>query len=119
MKKTITTLAAITLGFGFSACDSKQENARDKAIENKADQLDDKADAVRERSKQDAAAIKDGAEARHENNEKAVDAHQKSANKIVDADKKAADASADHLKAQGEKIADGLENKAGAVREQK
>lgn len=34
--------------FGLSACDSRQENAREDALEKKADRLEDQADAVRE-----------------------------------------------------------------------
>jgi hypothetical protein len=68
---TLTLLAAFT----FAACDSKQEQAREKALERRADNLEDAAKAT----------------------EKNVDAQ-------ADAAKKAADAQADALKKEADRV---------------
>jgi hypothetical protein len=41
-----TLLAASLYGFLFTSCDSKQEQARDNALDNQADILEEKADVV-------------------------------------------------------------------------
>jgi hypothetical protein len=48
MKSLSLCLIAAVAALGLSACDSRQENARENALEKKADRLEDKADATRE-----------------------------------------------------------------------
>ena len=45
---------AIALSFGLTGCDSKQENAREDALEKKADTLEDQADKAPTEKKEDA-----------------------------------------------------------------
>jgi hypothetical protein len=52
-------LSAATTLFMLSACDSKEEQRREKALERKADTLEDQAKTVRERGEKTADAIED------------------------------------------------------------
>lgn len=90
------------LALGFVACDSKQENQRDAALENKADAMEDQADATRKMSEKKADAIEDT----KQGSDKL---------KLNTPQDKAADA----VRKGGEKKADALEDKADAVRDQK
>lgn len=72
MKNSILTLAA---ALSLAACDSKQEQTREKALENRADSLEDAAKATK-----------------------------KNADAQVDATKKAADAQADALKKEADRV---------------
>lgn len=58
-----TVLAASLYGFLFTSCDSKQEDAREDTLENKADAAENKADAVRDAAERQADAIEDKADA--------------------------------------------------------
>lgn len=71
----LTRILTLTAALVFAACDSKQEQAREKALENRADSLEDAARAT----------------------EKNVDAQ-------ADAAKKAADAQADALKREADRV---------------
>jgi hypothetical protein len=98
--KYLYILPVITLA--FAACDSKEENQRENALENKADAMEKQADATRKAGERKADAIEDtkpGSEKLKVNTpqDKAADATRKDA----------------------EAKADGLENKADAVRDQK
>lgn len=73
--KLHTSLLALTATFALCACDSKQEQAREKSLENRADSLDeqakiakkaadDKADAVKRDADLRAEALKKDAEAK-------------------------------------------------------
>lgn len=94
-------LPLLALGFVFTACDSKQENQREAALERKADAMEDQGDAV----KKDANAK--------------ADAVDKATDKAPNATEKAGDAQADAIKKDGEAKKDGLEKAAEATREQK
>lgn len=113
MKTTIlTSLIATALCFGFGACDSKEEQARKAALEGQADTLENKAEAVREQTKTDAATIKKVGKLEAEADKEASAAR-------VKAEKQAAEDAAKNLKKAGENTADALENKAKETREQK
>lgn len=45
--KAFYLIAAVAV-FGLSACESRQEEAREDALENKADKLEDEAEKTRE-----------------------------------------------------------------------
>ena len=86
----------------FAACDSKEENQRENALENKADRLENQADATRKAGERKADAIED---TKVGNDKLKLNTPQ---DKEADATRKAADARAD-----------GLENKADEVRKEK
>lgn len=71
----LTPILTLTAAFALAACDSKQEQAREKALENRADSLEDAAKATK----------------------KNVDAQ-------TDAAKKAADAQADALQKEADRV---------------
>ena len=100
--KTLVVLSALA-ALTFSACDSRQENARENALEKKADTLENQADATRNAAERKADAIestgKQGADKLNPNTP--------------------ADKQADAVRKSGEATADTLENKADAVRDQK
>lgn len=45
---------AVAFSFALTGCDSKQENAREDALENKADALEDTADKAKTEKTEDA-----------------------------------------------------------------
>lgn len=91
---SVLSLAALCT---LTACDSRQEQAREKALESKADALEEKADATRKGTERVADAVED----------------QKKVNdKVVDAQ-------ADNIRKSGENAADAAEKQADAVRDQK
>ncbi len=92
----VTAATALTLG----ACDSKQENAREKATEQKADNMENKADAVRDSGEKKADAIE---------SQKSM-SNDHSTNATLE---NKADATRD----ASEKKADAIENSADAVRD--
>ena len=103
-KSIVTLLGATGIAFAFTACDSKQEQAREEAIEQKADGLESSADQLR----------KDG--------EKVADAKEQHADAIRNGSEKAADAAendADATREAVEKRADQIEDEADAAREAK
>jgi hypothetical protein len=91
-------LTAVALALALTACDSKQENQREKALENKADALEDRADTVRKQG------------------EAAADRVEKQDPGI---DSRTTDRSADANREVAEKRADQLEDQADRVREKK
>ena len=97
------TLCLVTAAFAlaFSACDSKQENAREDAVEQKADSMENKADAVRDGAEKKADAIE----------EQKTMSNDSSTNSALE---NKADATRD----AAEKNADAIENQAEAVRDQ-
>ena len=84
--------------FSFAACDSKQENQREKALEGQADSLENQADATRKAGERKADAIEDTK---------------------TNADRGQKEQAADATRKATENKADALENKADATREQK
>ena len=88
----------------FTSCDSKQEEAREERLEQKADNIESGADQLRK----DGAKVAD----MKENN---ADAIRKSSENAADATENSADATREAV----EKRADQIEEKADAVREQK
>ena len=70
--KTPTILAILAVSF-LAACDSKQEQAREKALESRADSLESQAKATKEAADAQAKATKDAAAAQAKALEKAAD----------------------------------------------
>jgi hypothetical protein len=91
-------LTAAMLTFALAACESKQENKREEAVEKKADVMEDKADAVRKQGEATADRI--------EKQDPGMDSHT-------------TDRTADAARETAEKRADQLEDRADRVREQK
>jgi len=97
---TLCSIAAAS-ALALTACDSKQENARENAVEQKADKMENKADAVRDNAEKKADAI--------ESQKSMSNDHSTNA---------ALENKADATRAAAEKKADAMENKADAVRDQ-
>lgn len=58
----LLSLLSLTAALAFTACDSKQEQAREKGLENRADRLEDQAKATKKDADADADAIKKDAD---------------------------------------------------------
>lgn len=56
-------ILTLTATFAFSACDSKQEQAREKTLENRADNLEDAAKATKKNADDQADVTKKSADA--------------------------------------------------------
>jgi hypothetical protein len=56
--KTITPILAVGVALIFGACDSRQEEARKDALENRADSIEDKAKAVEKSGEAQSDALK-------------------------------------------------------------
>lgn len=102
MKTLTTPFIVLAATLCFVACDSKQENAREDALEKKADQMENKADAIRDAGERKADAIE---------SQKALSKPAVTNDRLENA--------ADATRKATENAADKLENKADAVREQK
>jgi uncharacterized lipoprotein YehR (DUF1307 family) len=89
---------ATILAFTLAACDSKQEDKREAALEQKADTMEDKADVVRKQGEATADRI--------EKQDPGMDSHT-------------TDRTADAARETAEKRADQMEDQADRVREQK
>lgn len=63
MKSIVTLFGAALLSFGAVSCDSPREDAREDALENKADAQENAADAVRENAEQKADNLEEAADA--------------------------------------------------------
>lgn len=59
MKSLITSIFLATVLVSMSACDSRQEDKQKASLENKADNLENRADAVRDSGEKKADAIED------------------------------------------------------------
>lgn len=59
----LTPILILTAAFAFAACDSKQEQAREKALENRADNLEDAAKATKQNANGQAEMTKKSADA--------------------------------------------------------
>lgn len=73
MKTPTITLIALASMFALAACDSKEEQAREKALESRADSLEAQAKATKEAGDAQAKATKDAADAQAKALEKAAD----------------------------------------------
>lgn len=62
MKHTFLLLVAISLSFPLASCKSKEEQAREKALESQADSLESQADATKDAADAQAEALKKEAE---------------------------------------------------------
>jgi len=100
MKTTslIPLTTAAVCAFAFAACDSRQENARENALERKADTLEDKAGVVRDKAEKTADA---------------VEANDPGLNRP------STERTAEAVRESGEQTADALEEKADREREKK
>lgn len=94
-------VAAAASALALSACDSKQENVPEKAAEQKADAMDNKADALRDNAEKKADAIESQKSMK---NDHAANASLEN--------------KADGVRDSAEKKADAIENSADAVRDQ-
>lgn len=74
MKNTILLASAALTALTFTACDSKQEQARESAVEAKADQLENTADVVRKTGDAKAEALEERAGIDGDPTEKAAEA---------------------------------------------
>lgn len=104
IKPIATLFGASVFALLFSSCESKQEEAREQHLENKADSLEHAAKQVRKDGGTVADMKEDQADAIRHNNDRAADATENGA---------------DATRRNAEKQADSLENKADAVRDQK
>lgn len=59
----IPSILILTAALSFSGCDSKQEEAREKSLENRADRLEDQAKATKKAGEADADSAKRSADA--------------------------------------------------------
>lgn len=99
--KSIATLASISAAaLVFTSCESKQEEAREERLEQKADNLEAGADQVRKSGEATADRKEDQADAIRNGNERAADATENSA----DATRKAAEGRADTLEDEADKV---------------
>ena len=97
IKQITLCLAAAASVLALSACDSKQENAREDAAEKKADQMEEKADAVRDAGEKKADAIESkkdmsNTDTTNERLENSADATREAADQKADAIEENADA---------------------------
>lgn len=97
MKPITIVLSGISI-FALSACDSKEEQRREKSLERKADSLEDSAEATREKGEKVSETIKQ--------NDPGLNAP--STNRAANA-----------VKTDAERKADALEDAADATREKK
>lgn len=102
MKTIPLTIIALAGTFALSACDSKQENARENALERKADNKEDQADAVRNRAENQADALE---------SQKTLSNPSSTNNQLENA--------ADEKRRAAEAAAERLEREAEAAREKK
>lgn len=105
--KTTTILQLIgasAIAFAFTSCDSKEENLREDALEQKADELESQADATRKEGERAADAAEDHADRIRSDNPAGAEN---------------AERAADATREQTEKAADALEEEADSTREQK
>lgn len=97
MKPITIILSGVSL-FALSGCDSKEEQRREKALERKADTLEDKAEATREQGDKVADSV--------ERRDPGLNAPS-------------TDRAADAVRTDAERKADALEDAAKATREKK
>lgn len=90
--KTIPSLI-IVIALAFTACDSKQEQARKADLENRADSLEDQAKATKKAAEREADAVEEG--------------------------KKQLDRKAEAVRIEGKREAEALKDAAKQTREQK
>jgi hypothetical protein len=87
-KSIITLIGASAISLCFTACDSKEEKARKSALEQKADNLEDQADATRSQGKDAAKAVEnEGKQVKKEikqETEKQADQLEKDAKSVRD-----------------------------------
>lgn len=102
MKTIPLTIIALAGTFALSACDSKQENARENALERKADNKEDQADVVRNRAENQADALE---------SQKSLSNPSSTNNQLENA--------ADEKRRAAEAAAERLEREAEAAREKK
>lgn len=89
----IIPLFIVTTAIALTSCDSKQEDARKDALENRADSLEEQAKATRNAAERKAD--------------------------VTEENKRTVDQQADAIRKDGERKADALENAADKTREQK
>ena len=70
----VTLIGASALALCFTACESEQEEMREYALEQRADNLEETADVVRDRGEAGTDATEDAAERKADNLEEKADA---------------------------------------------
>ena len=99
--KSIITLAATSaIALMFVSCKSKQEEAREERIEQKADNMEAGADQLRKDGEKVADMKEEHADAIRKSSEKAADATENDA----DATRKAVEKRADQIEDQADKV---------------
>lgn len=84
MKSIVMLFGAALFGFGAVSCDSPQEEAREEALEDRADAKEEVADAVRESGERKADAQEEAADAVREDAERRADALEDAADRTRD-----------------------------------
>ena len=96
MKPFVYTIAVATMLLSLSACDSRHEEQRKASLENKADNLEDRADMVRDSGEKKAdkieqrdpglnsQATKDAASAARKDSENKADSLENEADQVRD-----------------------------------
>ncbi len=98
---TTLPILTVTLALGLAACDSKQENMREKAVEQRADNLETQADITKNQAERKADEI------------------EKQGKENATLDKKGADQTATAVRKDGDATAEVLKDTADAVRDTK
>ncbi|RYD47826.1 MAG: hypothetical protein EOP85_04750 [Verrucomicrobiaceae bacterium] len=96
----VTFIGAAGIAFAFTACDSKQEEAREEVLEQKAENLEAGADQIRKDGETVADAKEEHADAIRNGSEKAADATEADA----DATRDAVEKRADQLESEADKV---------------
>lgn len=95
----VTLLGASAVALMFTSCDSKQENAREEQLEQKAEGQEAGADQLRKDGEKVADAKEEHADAIRKNSEKNADAVEEDA----DATRKAVEKRADEIESDADK----------------
>jgi hypothetical protein len=101
-KSIVTFIGAASIAFAFTACDSKQEDAREDALEQKAENLEAGANQLRKDGEKVADAKEEHADAIRKGSEKAADATEADA----DATRDAVEKRADEIESDADKVRD-------------
>jgi gas vesicle protein len=99
-KSIATLIGAAGIAFAFTSCDSKQEQAREEQLEQKAENLEAGADQLRKDGEKVADAKEDNADAIRNGSEKAADATEENA----DATREAVEKRADQIEDEADKV---------------
>lgn len=99
-KSIVSLIGASSIALVFTACDSKEEQAREERLENKAENLEANADQLRKDGEKVADMKEEHADAIRKSSEKAADATENDA----DATRKAVEKRADEIEDEADKV---------------